>query len=277
MKRFLKLLSFELDRLWKIYVVLLGLTFVFQFLGVILTSEKYISKINDAIQGQGMTKADVLNQYGSLNFGQILQSKWFSFSIVICVVVMGLFIFWIWYRDWLGKNTFIYRLLMLPTSRLNVYFAKLGALLLAIFGLIAFQLLLLPFEMKLFQTMIPAAFRRDYPLTGVIWAGSYFNLMIPQSFIEFVFYYFIGSMVVFVLFTAILFERSFHFKGILLGIVYAGVSIVLFLAPLLIVGIRHANFLYPLELISLEVILGVIVCFASIGTSHYLIKRKITV
>ena len=35
-----------------------------------------------------------------------------------------IYVFFIWYRDWLGKYTFAYRLLMLPTTRINIYFAK---------------------------------------------------------------------------------------------------------------------------------------------------------
>jgi len=277
MKKFIKLLSFELDRVWKIYVVLLGLTLVLQLMGVIVKSEMYMGQVKKAIQENGMTKADFLNQYGRLEFGQILKTNAFSFSIIICVVTLGILIFWIWYRDWLGKNTFIYRLLMLPTSRFNVYFAKLGALLLGVFGLIAFQLLLLPCEMKLYQAMVPQEFRPNFPLAGELWNGSIFAVILPPDSTDFVFFYFIGIMLVLVLFTAILIERSYHLKGIILAIGYTGLSIIFFLAPAFIALKLSISYFYPFEFISLEVILGIIVCGASIGTSHYLLRRKITV
>ena len=44
--------------------------------------------------------------------------------IALCVVVLIIYVFFIWYRDWLGKNTFIYRLLMLPTARIQCLFSK---------------------------------------------------------------------------------------------------------------------------------------------------------
>ena len=39
-------------------------------------------------------------------------------------VVLIIYVFFIWYRDWFGKNTFIYRLFMLPTARINVYLQR---------------------------------------------------------------------------------------------------------------------------------------------------------
>jgi hypothetical protein len=239
-----------------------------------------MGRVNKAMQ-EGLTQTNVLEQVGFLHFSQILNGSWFRFSITICVVILGLFIFWIWYRDWLGKNTFIYRLLMLPISRLSVYFAKLVALLFAIFGLLAFQLLLLPCEMKLFQWIVPQAFSRDTSLTGELWAqsgiGSIFNILLPQAANEFFVYYAIGIMGVLILFTAILFERSFHFIGVILGVVYTGVAFLVFLAPIIIDISILRDYFYPVELFGLEVIFGLVVSLASVGTSHYLLKRKITV
>ncbi|HET6871847.1 MAG TPA: hypothetical protein VFH42_02550 [Sporolactobacillaceae bacterium] len=280
MKRFLKLLSFEFNRLTKMYVVLLCLTLIFQFLGVILTSEKYMGRVNKAMQ-EGLTQTNVLEQVGPLHFSQILNGSWFRFSIMMGVIVFGLFIFWIWYREWLGKNTFIYRLLMLPMSRLSIYFAKLGAILLGVFGLIAFQLLLLPCEMKLFQWIVPQAFSRDSTLTGELWAGSgvgsIFNIILPQAANEFFVYYAIGIMGVLILFTAILFERSFHFIGIIFGVLYTGVALLVFLAPIIVDISILRDYFYPVELFGLEVTFGLVVSLASVGTSHYLLRRRITV
>ena len=55
----------------------------------------------------------------------------------LCIVALIFYCFIIWYRDWFGKNTFAYRLLMLPTSRLNLYIAKATTILLFILGLLA--------------------------------------------------------------------------------------------------------------------------------------------
>ena len=43
---------------------------------------------------------------------------------MLCGVILIIYVFFIWYRDWLGKNTFIYRLLMLPTARIQCLFGK---------------------------------------------------------------------------------------------------------------------------------------------------------
>ena len=57
------------------------------------------------------------------------------------------------------------------------------------------------------------------------------NVFFPQTFIEFVLYYGGGMTAVFIVFTAILFERSFRIKGIIYGILYCAVSVVYLFCP----------------------------------------------
>ena len=86
------------------------------------------------------------NNHGTMSFLNISKSVWFMGPIIVCGVTLIIYVFFIWYRDWLGKNTFSYRLLMLPTARINVYLAKATTILLYVLGLVALQLLLLPIE-----------------------------------------------------------------------------------------------------------------------------------
>ena len=83
-----------------------------------------------------MPKETFIEQYGTLSFFDITQSTWFIGPIALCIAMLIIYVFFIWYRDWLGKNTFIYRLLMLPTNRLNIYLAKATTILLFILGLV---------------------------------------------------------------------------------------------------------------------------------------------
>ena len=85
----------------------------------------------------------------------------------LCGVALIIYVFFIWYRDWLGKNTFIYRLLMLPTARINVYLAKATTILLFVLGLVALQLLLLPIEGQVLQWMVPTEFRTDMSINEI--------------------------------------------------------------------------------------------------------------
>src|SRR5699024_7955417 len=107
--------------------------------------------------------------------------------------------------------------------------------------------------------------------------GGYLHVLIPENFIQFLINYGIGFMVVFTLFTAILFERSFRLKGILFGVLYFLLANTLFLSPLLIETFFTGGYLYLGELIGLELICGLLVTALSLGVSHYLLNRKINV
>ena len=82
---------------------------------------------------------------------------------------------------------------------------------------------------------------------------------------------------VFVVFTAILFERSYRLKGIIYGILYCAVSVVFFIAPILVDEFMLNNYFYPIELFFMEVVTGLIVMAGAIWTGHFLLKNKIRV
>ena len=60
------------------------------------------------------------------------------------------------------------------------------------------------------------------------------SIFFPNTFIEFVLYYGGGMAAVFIVFTAILFERSFRIKGIIYGVLYCAASLFFFFAPILV-------------------------------------------
>src|SRR5699024_8235314 len=124
MKNYLKLVNFELNRFIKLYAILIAITIISQISGVIVISRQYLNHAHETIFEESMSQADYLLQYGTMSFQRITQSIWVMGPIALCIVALLFYVFLIWYRDWFGKNTFIYRLLMLPTARLNVYLAK---------------------------------------------------------------------------------------------------------------------------------------------------------
>ena len=277
MKSYLKLVNFELERFIKIYLVLIGLTIISQIAGVIVKSRGYLSEANQAINVDSMSKEQFLEQFGQMSMGLFTQSLWFMGPIALCIAALIFNCFFIWYRDWFGKNTFIYRLLMLPTARLHVFLAKVSTIFLLVIGLISIQLLLLPLASMILKFIVPIDFRLDMGISEIISNSRYLLILIPDSFVQFMINYGIGFMAVFIIFTAILFERSFRLKGILLGIVYSVLSIIVFLFPLLLEIFLGVNYLYPTELFVIEIILGIIVICASIWMSNYLINKRVTV
>ena len=88
--------------------------------------------------------------------------------IALCVAVLIIYVFFIWYRDWFGKNTFIYRLLMLPTASIQYLFSK-GDNDFTIYfrSCWPLQLLLFPVESQVLQWMVPNEFRTDITINEI--------------------------------------------------------------------------------------------------------------
>ncbi len=276
MNRYLKLVNFEFNRFFKLYIVLVIVTIIMQFFAVILESRGYMREAKNVIYGDMMSKADFIKNYEAFTMQRVVQSNWFYWSIALCVVVLLIYVFFIWYRDWLGKNSFIYRLLMLPTARLNLYFAKATAILIFVFGLVALQLLLFLIEMQIMKWIVPAEFRGDLPIKEYT-DFNYLPVILPGSLIDFLLFYGMGIVAVCVTFTAILFERCYRLKGIIFGISYGLVSVGFFLMPLLIDSFVLNYYFFPVELFVMEVIAGIIVLIGAVWIGNYLLKYKIRV
>ncbi|MEH7010954.1 hypothetical protein V7087_09040 [Neobacillus niacini] len=277
MKKYLKLVNFEFNRIAKLFAVLLGITFVTQIVGVVVVSRDYLNMADDKIYKEMMSKAQFLETFGQMSFLQIVRSIWFVGPIALCIAGVAFYIFLIWYRDWVGKNTFIYRLLMLPTTRLNIFYAKITNIMIMTFGLVAFQLILLPIEMQVMKGMVPNEFRTDMTVKEIVNSMPELTIIIPSSVVELILYYGAGLLVVSILFTGILMERSFRWKGIFAGLIYSALAVVVLISPLLLQEFVLNGFFYPIELLVLEIVMGLIVLAASIWMSGFLLMKKITV
>ncbi|WP_284140799.1 MULTISPECIES: hypothetical protein [unclassified Virgibacillus] len=277
MNRYIKLVNFEMNRIAKLYVVLLAVTFVSQVVGVIYFSKHFLKQVNEAMTGNPQNRQEVIESMSPLSFDQVTETLLFVGPILISITAVAFYIFIIWYRDWLGKNTFVYRLLMLPTARINVFFAKLTTILLMTFGLVAFQLMLLPFEMKIMQWIVPKDLRIDASINAVLDRFVELRIIFPESFIEFILHYGLGTIIVAIVFTFILFERSFRWKGIIFGFVYGFIAFMLLFSPVLLNELVLNSYLYPSEIVLLEVVAGIIVMACTVWMSHYLLTKKIRV
>src|SRR5690625_850564 len=121
MINYLKLVNFEFNRFFKIYAALITITVISQITGVIVMSRNYVSQANRTMYDLGLSQTTFIEQYGSMSFYRIADTIWVMGPIALCIVALIFYIFLIWYRDWFGKNTFIYRLLILPTERINIF------------------------------------------------------------------------------------------------------------------------------------------------------------
>lgn len=276
MNRYLKLVNFEFTRFLNLYLVLMGITIVSQIAGVIYESRKYMGRANEQIYKELLPVSDFLESYGAMSFVHYSQTLWFIGPVIVSGIVLMIYVFFIWYRDWLGKNTFSYRLLVLPTERINIYLAKATAILLFVLGFIALQLLLLPVESQILKWMVPDEFRMDLTIREIT-SIYYLEILFPKSFIEFILYYGTGMAAVFIAFTAIMFERSYRLKGIFYAILYIAAAAFVFLAPILVNAFILEDYFYTSELFFMELGTGLLVLAGTIWTGNFLIKNKIRV
>src|SRR5690625_4962158 len=144
---------------------------------------------NEEIYEQGISMAEFIEWNGMMSMVKVIGSMWFMGPIALCIAALIFYVFLIWYRDWFGKNTFIYRLLMLPTARLNIFFAKATNIFLMVLGLVALQILLLSIGSMVIKWIVPLDFRTDLSMDQMIGTFNYLAILFPYNFFDFTIHY----------------------------------------------------------------------------------------
>ncbi|MEK4699313.1 hypothetical protein MKX47_06915 [Solibacillus sp. FSL R7-0668] len=273
---YIKLVNFEVQRFFKFLVALIVIVGTTQVIAAFLSAKSFKDHAERVMQQENLLAQEFALNYGNgtytiMNF---LNFSLFQLSIMFAAAMLLIYIFFIWYRDWFGKSSFIYRLLMLPTERRNVYFAKLTAILLFVFSLVGMQVLLIEVAELIMKWMIPAELILE---SGVITTYSHelMSIFFPQTIVHFLASYGLGTAIVAMLFTAILIERSYHLKGIFMAGFYLVLSLALLMIPVFIGG--YNNYFYTSELLMIVACMALIVFVMAVVIANYLLKRKINV
>ncbi|WP_223555263.1 hypothetical protein [Lysinibacillus sphaericus] len=234
-----------------------------------------MNDVDQVMYKNQLSMSQYTEDYGLFSFDQFVGSEWFLLPIFFSIAVLMIYVFFIWYRDWFGKNTFIYRLLMLPTERITIYFSKLTAIMLLVLGLDALQIVLISIEMQIVNSIIPTDLQSHFSIYDFD-SLEMLDWLYPNTLTEFILIYGVGLIFVAVLFTAILIERSYGFKGIFIAIVYGMLSFGVFIAPLLVNRLLNGYF-YLLEVFLMELVISIIVIVSTIWIANHLLKYKIRV
>jgi len=274
MNNFLKLVHFELKRFSKLYMGLIAIIAVAQLLIALIIVNMYASDINRML-AQGKSSFEILGKMGKMSIGNIMNNNLFYMTLMVGAIPLIIYMFFIWYRDWFGKSSFIYRLLMLPTNRMNLFYSKAVAMFLFIFGLVAVQVLLLQVEHWIIGAIVPRDYNSNLDFLNLI-DGSPLTVILPPTLEQFFLSYGVGAMLLVTLFTAVLLERSFRLRGIVIAILYCVVAGVVFFIPLFIQNLTEGYFYHKEEVWAL-IVSGLVVTICGITLSNYLLKRKITV
>lgn len=278
MNNFFKLLSFEINRFFKLYVIMLIVIFIIQLSTVLLSAFQYMDLVKDITKGGRVTPEQFLYDYWPFSLMDAVYTLGFLGPIAIGVAGLLFYMFFIWYRDWFARNTFIYRLLMLPTNRMNIYYAKLTAIMLTVLGAISMQLIYLSIYQQVVKWVVPVVYRMDIPTEIIVGNIDYLNFIIPNSLILFVLSYAVGLACVIVIFTAILLERSYQLVGLIVGIIYIATAFLIFILPFVIqLVLINKVYLYTDEIFYLQGAIVIAITATSLWISRHLINKKITV
>lgn len=277
MKNFIKLVRFEFNRFAPIYATLAVLTVLIQLIGVFVTTNGYLRSVSEQKQSGIVNDSEIIANIGKMGMTDFVNSLWFLGPIMFCGAVLMLYSVFIWYRDWLGKNTFIYRLLMLPTQRLNILFSKVTTIFLMVIGLIALQLVLLYIENSLFQMLLPTAYFNYSNLNQMIQSSYYLMMFYPTSGLVFISRYSKGLLGLLVVSTVVLFERSYKIKGLIIGVAYATFVQLIFSAVYFMQFYNVMLYLFASEIFLISLVLTVVASALSIWISHRLLNKKVTV
>lgn len=128
--RFLSLLHFEWKRVSKVYFFLFGLVSAIQLIAIyVLASTQAAHFTNEALI-TNVSLEQIAESY-SIRWEYLYSELPIIGSIMMAIAIMLVYSLLIWYRDWLGKNNVITRLLMLPINRAQLFAAKLFLLFLS--------------------------------------------------------------------------------------------------------------------------------------------------
>ncbi|ETT56235.1 hypothetical protein MKZ07_07145 [Paenibacillus sp. FSL P4-0338] len=270
MIRFLKLVHLEVQRFQYVLFGLMSLTAVIQIIGLVHAAQIRVNHWIEAARLENQTPRN-------FSFADIIGDSQFLFTIpiLISITVLGLYVFLIWYRDWIGRDKFAYRVFTLPTARWNIYIAKATAIFLFVFALVAFQVLLLLLERQLFNWMVPSEYRISSLFAEAVASNLVFNqILLPQDGMQFVVYYGVGILAVCVIFTAILLERSYRWTGVVYAILYvAACGTVIGFA----VHLNAYSSFYPREITAIRLVVYLAALGITLALGFRLVSKKITV
>lgn len=274
MKKFIDLLSFELNRFLKFLVPALLIAGVVQ---LFVTYSK-IGEFKDNLEIPTFVNGA---QAEPLPFSiqHITSNSLYELSLFLIVLVFMFYSFFIWYREWLGKNTFIYRLLMLPINRSALFLSKALVFLIGGFLSFVFQFGMYALQLFIASQSIPS---EHYTVLSIHNAQPPYTLLqgalFPTTGFEFTATYSFAFAALVTLFAAILIERTYRLKGLIGGVIYFGGFFVIYS---LVNNLNYFNILptvlkpSQVEIITLGYLFVMIVLGFFIG--HLLFKNRVKV
>lgn len=232
MNNILTLYDMEFKRIYKIYFALIGILFASN-IGATLFSIYNMSSGRYYVEGEPINIQVLKSEEGIKYIYEYLIGDLTSttkmvmaFSVLLCL----LYSLFIWYRDYFSKSKTIATLLMLPQKRFNIYIAKFITVTSMIFGVISVQILFWFIDLVIIKSILNVnveGFTNVFE-TMLVAQNRFSNLIFSQP-IDFLMIDVLGvALAVIVMFTGVIIERSYNKIGVILGVGYIFVSIMLY-------------------------------------------------
>ncbi|TYP72459.1 hypothetical protein [Paenibacillus methanolicus] len=280
MNRYLKLVHMEIHRFRYILAALLGLVAVVQW-GALVWSARRMDAALDEVEKFGRYTM-YINELSDrkISYAEAIYNaqQLYILSVLAVIGTLCAYLLFVWYRDWLGRSTFIYRLLMLPSARSSIYLSKLTAIVVFIIASLAFQALSLAIGGVIFEVLIRGDRQGESYFVDIVNATLVLQYLMPLRLGDFALNYGLGIVAVLVVFTGILIERSYRWTGIAYAVGYVLICAAAIVIPINVMGMyRTSSYLYTAEIVGIELAIILFVAAVSIWLGFRLLRRKISV
>ncbi|GAA0789040.1 ABC-2 transporter permease [Hathewaya limosa] len=269
--KFWYLLNHEIYKSLKIVIPF----FILSFLGHLLIIKDGITNINSEIKmflDEGKTIKTFLADRGGISLFEIV-SKDDRLKMFICLGILVIFLYAIiiWLREWIGNNKTIYTLLTLPISRHKIILSKFSTIFLLGSTYLSLHIGTLFIDNIILKNSISKEVFYDMSPIKAITQRCYQSDIFPYNITDFNVYILIIITIVFLIFSCVLLERSFRWKGLILGIVsLVGISLLYVLVPEKLYFFTNETAIY-------YIFLSLILIICNYKLNYYLLCNKVHV
>lgn len=270
----MKLLTFVEIDLRKIMPFLIGLFLValLAFQGIFYNA---VSSMNDDLVTGAAENAVPMEEYlqslDKMSLTSILDVNTFPLVLLGFIgLVLILFGFLLWYKEWFGASKRIYTLLSIKGSRFRIFISKLIVFLLVFISYYGIILLNLYLATVVMGAVLPETILADNLFQSFIIHSQLLPFILPVSGASLFFNVVFIMMMFAILSVLVLMDRSKKIWGMIVGFLYMSSTIALFIY---LTGLE----LFTDERTLVNWIFTVVVLALSTGISYYLLKKKVSI
>lgn len=266
--KFIYLLNNEVSRSMKLFISFLIL-FLVGHVGLFV---RRIFQVN-TILTEHITKGGTLQSYiaenGKYSFKIILDSVASQILMIICfgILVIFLYAIIIWLREWFGNNKTVYTLMSLSVSRHSIVLSKFTAILIMGSTFISTHILALFIDNLFVKTLLSSEVIENVDVIKSFFTSRICEIF-PNNLLMFMFMFSIIICAILIIFNCVMLERSFRWKGIVLGLINVGVTMFLYAKVPLI-----AN-LFVKETVLYYSLLSIVLIILNYYSTYYLLENK---